>query len=247
MKADILRGRLILNHMKRLLTVFKSQPIRSWRDVLVLGLLMAAPLGACAERVELDASGPAAKTAGSSTAASGYQGAVKAYREGQFLAAEKGFTPLHAQHPDNMKITYYLAITEAQLGRFAEARRLYGEIVLLEPNGQTAALAKEGLSYLPADDAALDQPPRFQAGGVPNAAPVPAASTPNTGLSPQDQMMWQMMMGQNNNNSNPMGWMMPQTGATGDGAALDPGMMSTMMMNQMLQGFNLNGNPDDNR
>ncbi len=85
---------------------------------------------------------------------------IKAYREGDYCQAEGLFEVLHRQQPENTQITYYLAITQAQLGRFQKAENLYKEIIQLEPQGKAASLAQKGLDYLPKEDD-LDQPPRF--------------------------------------------------------------------------------------
>jgi hypothetical protein len=67
------------------------------------------------------------------------------------------------------------------------------------------------------------------------------------GMSPQDWMMMQMMQSQGQNNGtganmNPMSWMMGGNGSSG----YDPGVMSNMMMNQMMQGFGMDGNSEQN-
>ena len=196
---------------------------------------------------------------------------VKAYRDGDYRQARKVFDNLHKQAPENTRATYYLAITEAQLGRFQQAKRLYNEVITLEPHGETAALAKEGLKYLPSE-ASLDLPPRFNqpattAGQTPSTA-TPVGAQPNnqsattnltSGMSPQDLMAWQMLMGQSNGNSmnnNPMNAIMPgmipgmnpgMTGSPNGGQNFDPAMMSNTLMNQMLQNINLGGEPNDNR
>lgn len=190
------------------------------------------------------------------------QNAVALYRKGQYAEAEKLLAGLHDKHPEDSKATYYLAITSAQLGRFDQARLLYNEVLTLDPNGEAARLAAAGLKYLPAETAAIDLPPKFQAED-PTAAPV-APVAPGTvqanGMSPQDMMMWQMMMsqmgGNGNNNNNGMGggmpFMMPQMqgGQSANGAPMnmDPNVLSTMMMNQMMQNFDFSGdnNKDNN-
>lgn len=196
---------------------------------------------------------------------------VKAYRTGDYGLADKLFDALHKQFVENTKFTYYLAITEAQLGRFQHAKQLYGEIVTLDPNGEAATLAKEGLQYLP-PEASIDPPPRFNQMTSLSAAPsanntviqpdttqnpkanssVTGAMTPS-GISPQDLMAWQMLMGQNNgsNNNNPMGMFMPGMmglpNGTNGNTPFDPNIMSTMLMNQMMQNMNLSGEQGENR
>ena len=193
---------------------------------------------------------------------------VKAYRNGEYEQASKIFEVLHRQFLEKDKFTYYLAITQAQLGRFQQAKQLYEEIIALDPNGEPAALAKQGLQYLP-PEASIDPPPRFNqmttAPSLPDAnrsaAPTyanpgqqanPSPSAPS-GISPQDLMAWQMLMGQNNgsNNNNPMGMFMPgmmgyPNGMNGN-TPVDPSIMSTMLMNQMMQNMNLSGEQGENR
>lgn len=209
-----------------------------------------------------------------------FESGVKAYRDADYNQALKLFEPLHRQAPENTGYTYYLAITEAQMGRFQVAKRLYNEIIILDPHGDTASLAKQGLQYLPSE-ASIDLPPRFnqqanvstasahpvaqtqaiavpsntlQAQNTPGASMLPAATGNALGMSPQDIMAFQMLMGQNGgmNGYNPMGAFMPgmmmgmPNGANGS-AGMDPNIMSTMMMNQMIQNMNLGGEQGENR
>ncbi len=191
---------------------------------------------------------------------------VKAYREGDYISARRTFYGLHRQHPEDSRATYYLAITEAQLGRFQNAKKLYEEILTLDPNGEAASHARNGLQYLPSDTG-LDLPPRFHTVEKPDSAlqtSPQAAGQGQAGLAPQgmsqqDWLAWQMMMGQtgmsgNNNNMGNTGfgmtpWMMPQAGGSDPNSpnGYDPNAMSNMLMNQMLQNFSLEGNKDDNR
>ena len=66
-------------------------------------------------------------------------------------------------------------------------------------------------------------------------------------------MAWQMLMGQNNgsNYNNPMGMFMPgmmgMPNGTSSNGAMDPSIMSTMLMNQMMQNMNLSGEQEPNR
>jgi hypothetical protein len=123
-------------------------------------------------------------------------------------------------------------------------------------------LAADGLKFLPAE-AALDLPPRFQETPTPQAGKVAAPnqqSAANPGnmtgqsgqtMSPQDWMALQMMMGQTgmggSNGMNMMPWMMPGAmGTNGNSSTMDPNMMSTMMMNQMMQNMNLGGSSEEN-
>lgn len=191
-----------------------------------------------------------------------YLAGVQAYRQGQYAQAMQIFEDLHWAHPEDSRMTYYLAISEAQLGRYQQARQHYEEILTLDPNSEAARLAQEGLRYLPADTAALDLPPRFQAppveGGLAganssgNTAGTPGAATMG-GMSPQELMMMQMMMGGLGGNgmqggmNAAMPWMMmPQTGGA-EGQQIDPNVMSTFLMNQMMQNFSLDGGSKDDR
>lgn len=195
---------------------------------------------------------------------------VKAYREGDYRQSGRIFEALHKTEPENVQYTYYLAITEAQLGHFQRAKTLYEEIITLAPNGKAAALAQKGLDYLPKENE-LDLPPRFQAvepagknespvkepdrkaaapSQSPNEAMAEAMRQGMQNVSPQDWMMMQMMQGQNSGQNNgmmgggmnPMSWMMMpgMNGANGNNN-YDPNIMSNMMMQQMMQGFGMGG------
>jgi tetratricopeptide (TPR) repeat protein len=176
------------------------------------------------------------------------------------LEAEKYFQKMHAQQPEDSRATYYLAITQAQLGRFQKAKALYQEVLALDPNSESAKLAQEGLLYLPAETN-LDSPPKFQKSivteqdkSIPeNRASMPA-SVVTPGMSPQDMMAWQMMMSQMGGNQqqqqggmNPLMYMMPQMTGDPNAPKIDPGVMSNMLMNQMMQNFSLDGNKQDNQ
>jgi hypothetical protein len=89
------------------------------------------------------------------------------------------------------------------------------------------------------------------------------SSAPSNGLSAQELQALQMMMGSGNNNgmggmggggnnlNSMLPYMMMNNGGGNGGAGsntgggLDPNFMSTMMMNQMLQNFNLDGNKNN--
>ncbi len=179
---------------------------------------------------------------------------VKAYRDGRYIEAKALFAQLHQANPQDSRLTYYLAITEAQLGRFQQAKALYEEIVLLDPNSEAAQRARQGLSYLPADQNALDLPPRFQTGTAQAQDSTSANAVGMPGMSngsPQDWMLMQMMMGQMGGNSgfNPMMGGMPGGESFGGNPMgnIDPNVMSSLLMNQMMQNFSLDGNKDDNR
>lgn len=194
-----------------------------------------------------------------STLPPNFQAGVQAYRDGQYKQAESIFSGLHKQYPEEARITYYLAISNAQLGRFKQARALYQEVLLLNPNGESSQLAQEGLNYLPPDENKFDRPPRFQQAQTSSkteqpseVAPQAPASATYNDMSPQEMMALQMIMsqmgGSNNNQSGMNPWammMMPQ--ATGDpnnpyAPKIDPSVMSNMLMQQMMQNFSLDGN-----
>ncbi len=255
-----------------------------WADRLPLNRL--EPIADRMQAIEQLTARPVADEA-SPTVASGsapsdsdefYQG-VKAYREGDYKQAARLFALLHRQNPDNTRNTYYWAISEAQLGHFQQAKKLYEEILTLEPQGKAANLARQGLSYLP-NETELDLPPRFQSvekpaekapepaktneqtvtaptNGVPTEAMIQAMKQNMQGMSPQDWMTMQMLMGQNNpyggmnngmsNGMNPMGMMMPGMMGSNGTNGMDPNVMSNMMMNQMMQGFGFGGDSGENR
>lgn len=183
---------------------------------------------------------------------------VTAYREGRYLDAEKCFQQIRVQHPEDSKTTYYLAITQAQLGRFKQAKALYQEVLTLDPNSESAKLAKEGLLFLP-EGTNLDSPPRFQSNSKavkdnPSVETQTGTTPPavTSGMSPQDMMTWQMMMAQMGGNqqqggANPWAYMMPQMTGDPNAPKVDPSVMSNMLMNQMMQNFNLDGNKQDNQ
>ena len=258
--------------------------------LLLLSVALVLPFAVYAERVELPAldETPLPRMQASMSApqqavvqkglqgetSAAFEAGVKAYREGNYRQAGKVFEALHRQAPENAKATYYLAITEAQLGRFQQAKNLYTEILTLDPKGEAAQLAQEGLKYLP-PETSLDLPPRFSQANPAHDAEkaavsslaatggaMGASSTTPPGMSTQDLMAWQMLMGQNNNNnngsSNWMSGMMPNMMMGGQGnspngtsaggmSGFDPAMMSNMMMNQMMQNLTPGGDSNDNR
>jgi hypothetical protein len=271
-------------------TALWTAPLRGLRAEFVLGRIALLSLGfmlvgslglaAMAEQnaetaeqrlpqLDMD-SAPVVKNISAQGSMPQFDSGVKAYRDGDYAQAVKTFEGLHRRAPENTKFTYYLAIAEAQLGRFQQARTHYSEIVTLDPNGEAAILAKEGLKYLP-PESNLDLPPRFskqpqpvgvdgQSTQATNGANGGATGNQSSGLpggmSAQDLMAWQMLMGQgsggNTGGNNPMGAFMPNmmmgmlNGANGT-SGMDPHIMSTMMMNQMMQNLNFNGDQNESR
>ncbi len=195
---------------------------------------------------------------------------IHLYQEGQYAQSAKMLEALHQQDPANLKATYYLAMAFAQMGRYAQARKLYQEVAVLDPQGPIGHYAKEGLQYLPAQDGRLDPPPRFQGAAVLTQAPQaqPSANlnqvnpnpvNPNqamaeaNGMSLQEWQSLQMMLGNGNNANSMNGLGMNGTGMNnmmpfmmGQGQTLDPNIMSTLMMNQMMQNMDLGGGNNNN-
>ena len=173
----------------------------------------------------------------------GLKAAVDAYRRGEYIKAESALKAVCQAQPENLGAIYYLAMTEAQLGRFQQARGLYQSIMDKDANSEVAHLAAEGLRYLPKDDV-FDPPPRFD-GSQPAQVPAQTAASPFGNMSPQDMMAMQMMMqmgggGKNGGGFNPMMMGLMQGGQTGQN--VDPEVLSTMMMNQMMENFSLGDN-----
>lgn len=130
--------------------------------------------------------------------------AIQLYREKNYVEADRLFTQLHAENPDKTKTTYYLAITKAQEGDFLEASRLYQEVIQRESGSPLGLLAQQGLKNIPLTATAnVDAPPQFgtdaSSSYMPNASPMGSNSL--QGVSPQDLMWMQTMMGTNNNNN----------------------------------------------
>jgi hypothetical protein len=208
---------------------------------IVLGLgLLGSPMlyGSAPERAE---------------ASLEFKQGVEAYRSGDYAAALGLFENLHQARPEAVNITYYLAITEAQLGRFQQAKTHYNEIITLDPNGRAAKLAQEGLKYLPAQtDDTLDLPPKFNATESPasDAKPTAEAQAGN-GMTMQEMMAMQAMImqmgGPQGNTMNPMMMMMPFMQNNGAAGGMDPAALSTMLQNQMLQNMDMFGKQDDDR
>lgn len=196
---------------------------------------------------------------------SAFFAAVQSYRKGDYIAARQAFSDYHRQNSDDARAIYYLAMTEAQLGNFKQAERNYKEVIKREADSKLGSLAREGLKALPTE-ATLDSPPRFPTentnttmrgnGATDNTMmPGAAAASPPVpaGMSAQDWMMMQMMMsgagsGNGGNNGSwgamaPM--MMMQPSANGGAPNIDPEVMKTILMNQMMQNFDLNSSDKD--
>ncbi len=265
-----------------------------------------------------------------------YLDGVLAYQQKNYHVARGIFERLHREKPQDVKITYYLAITHARLGEVSEARNLYQAVINTDPESSAAQLAREGMRYLPDPDR-LDAPPRvslespaseavdqravheligpseqspsaeeempqlkltpvhlsseeIRKSAAAGAADEPAyqarsaydhpanhrivsdnnttesgqtqnPQTPAPAMNPQDMMAWQMMMmGMGNPNGvNPMMMMNPtmmnpmmgqmygQNGDSQGGFQMDPQAYSTLMMNQMLQNFDVMGGHNNDR
>ncbi len=173
-----------------------------------------------------------------------YQQGVQAYRNGQFDAAQKIFAKLAKEMPTAPEVSYYLGISTAQLGRYKEAKAAYEAVIKMDPNGEAAELARQGLSYLP-NGKQLDTPPRFQ--GAPAQAAAPQANPMGMDANMMQMMMMMGSMGGSNNGGgfNPMMIPMMQSMSKNNGQSDDPDnnpsswmtpeMMSSMIMNQMIQ------------
>lgn len=205
-------------------------------------------------------------------ASTSYEDGVQAYRSGHFDEAAKILSTLHQAQPEQVNTTYYLAMSYASQHRYEEARKFYQEVITLDPQGEAGQLAKEGLENLPpASASGLDKPPRFaqnprqtpDAPANPNTiSPAPpqgmaqalnSGNLPN-GMSAQDLMMLQQVFGGgsgagNNNNNTWAPWMSMQQQNPNDPNSmqpqLNPDLMSTMMMNQMMQNFTLDAGKRD--
>lgn len=186
-----------------------------------------------------------------------YNTGVTAYQQGHFQQALPPLQQLITQAPDHIEGHYYTAITLAQLGRFADAKREYETVIKLAPSSDAATLAKQGLDYLP-KNIGLAQPPRFD---VSPQTPAATSATTSAAAAPgMDSKAMQMMMlmsamgGGNNSNSLMMLPMMQKMMGGGDSKdskddepMFDPQMMSTMMQNQMMQNFNPFSSGDKDR
>ncbi|MBX2861543.1 MAG: tetratricopeptide repeat protein [Vampirovibrio sp.] len=222
-----------------------------------------------------------------------FEKGVLYYRQGFYDKAAAIFSTLHRQSPESVNTTYYLAISQAQLGKYDKARQLYLEIMTLEPNSKAGQLAEKGITYLPSQSLQLDQPPQFaRVTPQPNRAYQTTQANQTTlntrpgqqpngtrQLSPQDLVTMQMMMqsggnsfngaqgggngmGMNNMGTNGLGmnpmmmnYLMGQQGQSqpGQGSfgqpgqSIDPNVFSSMMMNQMMQNFDMTGGSNNRR
>lgn len=205
-----------------------------------------------------------------------YEQGVEQYRNGHYEKALKLFKQVVANAPDSTEGRYYYAITLAQLGRFNEARTAYQEVIRLEPESEAAALARQGIDFLPSPQQ-LDAPPQFQAPAASGRPPIPSASayvqsnlsqgmqppgqqpqaSANSPFGQMDPQALQMMMlmgsmgGGGGGGFNPMMIPLLQTMGRGNGEGGDPqntippDVLSTMMMNQMMQDFSFGSKNDD--
>ena len=193
-----------------------------------------------------------------------FQDAVSLYRQGHFMQASEVFNVLRQEHPEDSRAMYYWAMSQAQLGRYEQAKQGYETVIALDPNGKAAPLAERGLAALPDLEAQqLDGPPLFDqskapispkalitasAPRAPGSLGNPKAMDPQKLQQMQQLMMMQSMMGGGNQANNNNAWMMPlmmqQQGNDGQASSLDPSVIQSMMTNQMMQGFDFGAYPD---
>ncbi|MEM0950749.1 MAG: tetratricopeptide repeat protein [Cyanobacteria bacterium P01_H01_bin.74] len=143
---------------------------------------------------------------------SDFETAVHHYRQQKYQAALPDFKKLVQKYPQKSEYWYYLAITEAQLGYYTDAKRHYQAVIQVAPESQAADLAKHGLAHLP-EQTALDSPPAFQNAGRSSgsgnnqsdvtpqnwqAANQTQAGWPSSGMPPGIQKMMQNQPPQNN-------------------------------------------------
>ncbi len=104
--------------------------------------------------------------------------AIRAYREGNYPQAIGLLEQDRVNQPKDPKILYYLAISHAALGHDAEAAVLYHLVIQADPTSPEAALAQEGIQYLPQDlsQALIDRPPQAVNIAPKNISPKPIAS-----------------------------------------------------------------------
>ncbi|MGE0200908.1 MAG: tetratricopeptide repeat protein [Candidatus Melainabacteria bacterium] len=111
---------------------------------------------------------------------------IQAYRSGNYPRAFSLLTQVHQAEPGNPKAQYYLAMSNAQLRQFDEARDLYTAVLQSAgnaPDRQEAAtlreLARRGLAQLPQSQKnGLDLPPAFQ----PATGNTPGTTATNNGF-----------------------------------------------------------------
>jgi len=80
--------------------------------------------------------------------ASTLQDGINAYNYGKYSLAESKFKSILKSEPGNVNVRYYLAISQAQQGKFTEAKSNYQYIMAKSPNSQAAHYARFGLSTL---------------------------------------------------------------------------------------------------
>ncbi|MBY0449823.1 MAG: tetratricopeptide repeat protein [Cyanobacteria bacterium] len=102
--------------------------------------------------------------------------AIRAYREGNYPQAIGLLEQDRVSQPKDPKILYYLAISHAALGHDAEAAVLYHLVIQADPTSSEAALAQEGIQYLP---------PELQNGATQNVASMAHIDHPPKNISPR--------------------------------------------------------------
>lgn len=190
-----------------------------------------------------------------------YSEGIEAYRKGQYKKAYKLFEQVVRQDSQCTDCTYYFAITAAQLGRYELARQAYERVMSMAPNTEAANLAQNGLSYLPKSNG-LDGPPKIE-GGLPQnqSTSTTTAANPASPFGSMDPETLQSFMlmssmgsgGSNGGGFNPMMMTLMQQltnqqgGQSKSGFKMDPGVMQTLMQQQMMGDFSSMFDNDNNK
>lgn len=76
------------------------------------------------------------------------QSGMSAYNQGKYSTAEYYFKNALVTEPTNVNLRYYLAVSQVQLGKYAEAKRHYQYIITNAPGSNTAYWANVGLKMI---------------------------------------------------------------------------------------------------
>ncbi|MCA9807427.1 MAG: tetratricopeptide repeat protein [Cyanobacteria bacterium HKST-UBA06] len=177
-----------------------------------------------------------------------------AYRDGAYQDAFKRFARIVKTQPECVDCHYYYAISAAQMGRIETARQAYNRVLTLAPNSEAAELAKTGLGYLPEGNQ-LDVPPKLSGSAQQTTTAGTSKTTaaqPASGMDSQtlQTMMMMSALGGGSKNGGGMNMMMlpllqqmqqggntQEPGQTAGMPKVDPSVMQTMMMQQMMGGY----------